>query len=63
MALYIRPTDAGAAEELTAYVMAYPALQIAPDCYYVFDVTDAPMYSDMEHNAVTAADAMQVLGL
>ena len=44
-------TTKEAREELIAYIMAFPALEMKPGYYYVFDPTDGPMYQDMEQNA------------
>ena len=53
MAIRITPRDSEAAQELAAFIMAYPAIEIAPGFYYVFDPTDAQQYQDMEHNTAT----------
>jgi len=40
-----------AEQELNAYFMAYPAVEMAPGKYYLFDATDAPMFASMTENA------------
>ena len=40
-----------AEQELTAFLMAYPAVEMAPGRYFVFDPTDGPMFQDMTENA------------
>lgn len=41
---------AAAREELNAFIMAFPCIEMKPGHYFVFDATDAAMYQDMSEN-------------
>ena len=45
-----KETTPEAEQELNAFLMAFPAVEMAPGRYYLFDATDAPMFATMTEN-------------